>query len=200
MARSTENSKRRPSSKAVRTLSIKQACQSRWKIRAGPILALRVVMLSPRAWAPRTESFSENRPSDWIRESSWPLASNSSRRPRRSRTCCLTLPSNHSLSTMSRYVREPLVCVRTNKSALLCHYHGPRLGTIAIAVFSYLQIFRATRILRWPVSPCLESISCGHLASPTVEDECYLLALASRPPPQLETPALYVYNTYRVTP
>jgi hypothetical protein len=36
-------------------------------------------MLSPRAWAPRTASFSENRPSDWIRESSWPLASNSSR-------------------------------------------------------------------------------------------------------------------------
>src|ERR1035441_7085876 len=41
MARSTENSKRRPWSKAVRTLSIEQACQSRWKIRAGPILALR---------------------------------------------------------------------------------------------------------------------------------------------------------------
>jgi hypothetical protein len=59
MARSTENSKRRPSSKAVRTLSIEQACQSRWKIRAGPILALRVVMLSPRAWAPRTASFLE---------------------------------------------------------------------------------------------------------------------------------------------
>ena len=76
--------------------------QSRWKIRAGPILALRVVMLSPRAWAPRTASFSENRPSDWISESSWPLASNSSRRPRRSRTCCLTLPRTHLLSTMSR--------------------------------------------------------------------------------------------------
>jgi len=77
MARSTENSKRRLSSKAVRTLSIEQACQSRWKIRAGPILALRVAILSPRAWAPRTASFSENRPSDWISESSRPLASNS---------------------------------------------------------------------------------------------------------------------------
>jgi hypothetical protein len=31
-----------------------------------------------------------------------PLASNSSRRPRRSRTRCLTLPSTHWLSTMSR--------------------------------------------------------------------------------------------------
>ena len=46
---------------------MEQACQSRWKIWAGPILALsRVVMLSPRAWAPRTASFSEKRPSDWI--------------------------------------------------------------------------------------------------------------------------------------
>jgi hypothetical protein len=39
-------------SRAVRTLSIEQACQSRWKIRAGPILALRVVMLSPRTRFP----------------------------------------------------------------------------------------------------------------------------------------------------
>jgi len=51
MARSTENSKRRPFSRAARTLSIEQACQSRWKIKLGPILALRVVMLSPRTWA-----------------------------------------------------------------------------------------------------------------------------------------------------
>jgi hypothetical protein len=27
-------------------------------------------MLSPRAWAPSTANFSENRPSDWISESS----------------------------------------------------------------------------------------------------------------------------------
>jgi hypothetical protein len=39
---------------------------------------------------------------DWISESSWPLGSNSSTRPRRSRTRCLTLPSTHWLSTMSR--------------------------------------------------------------------------------------------------
>ncbi len=39
MARSTKNSKRRPSSKAVRTVSIEHACQSRSKIGAGPILA-----------------------------------------------------------------------------------------------------------------------------------------------------------------
>src|ERR1035441_7707637 len=40
--------------------------KSRSKIRAGPILALRVAMLSPRRWAPSTANFSENRPSDWI--------------------------------------------------------------------------------------------------------------------------------------
>src|SRR5580658_7418483 len=39
---------------------------------------------------------------DWMRESRRPLASRSSRRPRRSRTRCLTLPSTHWLSTMSR--------------------------------------------------------------------------------------------------
>src|SRR5665647_1709151 len=37
--------------------------------------------------------------------------------------------------------------------------------------FSYLQIMRDTRISRWQASPCLESTSCGQLASPTVEDE-----------------------------
>ena len=41
------------------------------------------------------------------RESSCPLASNSSRRPRRCSTRCLTLPSTRWLSTMSRYVRDP---------------------------------------------------------------------------------------------
>ena len=55
---------------------MEQACQSRSKINAAPILALRVAMLRPRAWAPSTANFSENRPSDWISESSWPLASN----------------------------------------------------------------------------------------------------------------------------
>ena len=30
---------------------------------------------------------------------------------------------------------------------------------------------RDTRISRWQASPCLESTSCGQLASPTVEDE-----------------------------
>src|ERR1019366_5441417 len=104
MARSTENSKRRPSNKAERTLSIEQACQSRWKIRAGPILALRVVMPSPRAWAPSADLF---------------------------------------------------VRAQTNGST----------------VFSYLQISRDTRISRWQALPCLESTSCGQLASPTVEDE-----------------------------
>jgi hypothetical protein len=59
-----------------RTLSMEQACRSRSKINAGPILALRVAMLSPRAWAASTAYFSENRPSDWISDSSWPLASN----------------------------------------------------------------------------------------------------------------------------
>src|ERR1035438_3322195 len=42
---------------------------------------------------------------------------------------------------------------------------------ITSTVFSYLQIRRDTRISRWQASPCLESISCGQLASPTVEDE-----------------------------
>src|ERR1019366_8869205 len=42
---------------------------------------------------------------------------------------------------------------------------------ITSTVFSYLQIRRDTRISRWQASPCLESTSCGQLASPTVEDE-----------------------------
>src|SRR5450759_2073616 len=42
-------------------------------------------------------------------------------------------------------------------------------------VFSYLQIRRDTRISRWQASPCLESTSCGQLASPTVEDESRFL-------------------------
>ena len=73
----------------------------------GPILALHVVMLSPRAWAPSTANFSENLPSDWSSESSCPLASNSSRRPRRHSTRCLTLPSTRWLATISKYVRVP---------------------------------------------------------------------------------------------
>src|SRR5664279_2829476 len=42
---------------------------------------------------------------------------------------------------------------------------------ITRTVFNYLQIIRDTRISRWQAAPCLESTSCGQLASPTVEDE-----------------------------
>src|SRR6266852_4825558 len=92
----------RSRNKAVRTLSMEQVCQSRWPISAGPILALWVVTLSPFRCAPRMESFSENRPSDRRRVSSWPLATSSSSRPRRCKTRCLTLPLTQVLSTMSR--------------------------------------------------------------------------------------------------
>ena len=42
---------------------------------------------------------------------------------------------------------------------------------ITSTVFSDLQIRRDTRISRWEASPCVESTSCGQLASLTVEDE-----------------------------
>jgi hypothetical protein len=101
-ARSTANSKRRFCNKVARTWSMEQDCQSLWKMSAGPILVWRVAMLSARACAPRRHSFSEKRARDRTSASSWPLARSSSRRPRRAKTRCFTLPSAQTLSTRSR--------------------------------------------------------------------------------------------------
>ncbi len=54
------------------------------------------------------------------------------------------------LSTMCRYVREPLVCLRTNKLTSLCHHVSRNTG-----------------------SRLMESIGYSHLALLTVEDESW---------------------------
>src|ERR1035437_3054420 len=61
--------------------------------------------------------------------------------------------------------------VRTNKSALLCHYDRA-LNCGSQGLFSAIcERRRDTRISRREASPCVESISCRHFASQTVEDE-----------------------------
>src|ERR1035437_9140222 len=64
--------------------------------------------------------------------------------------------------------------MRTNKSALLCHYDRA-LNCGSQGLFSAIcERRRDTRISRREASPCVESISCRHFASQTVEDELEL--------------------------
>jgi len=92
------------SSRAVRTLGPESSRPARAAGRSGPARPwmLRVATLSPAHWAPRTGEFSEE-PRERLDQRVEPALASTHRGGRdENRTRCLTLPSTHWLSTMSR--------------------------------------------------------------------------------------------------